>query len=616
MSNTSLINTQFGSTSRSGNARFSGIASGIDFQSAIDSIIAARRAPAVQLEAKMNVNTQKVRSYSQLSTLAATFKTQVDKLKGSTSFFADDVFKRRASFNTTRANVGAPVSHVPSSAASIASVTPANGAPVGKYTLRVTQLAQAHQIRADSVSSTSASLSSLGKTTGDFTINGQTITVDSDDTLLDLRDKINATSAANVTATVISSSATNHYLVVTQKTSGAANTVDFGATSATSDSLGLTAAGTHKTQLIANQNALFDLNGITGISKASNTITDVLDKVTITLFKAEADTVMDISIENDLTTIKSTIADFATAYNNLRDFYELQRLEAIRDSNGNIITDPAQQVDENGEQKSSSFGALAFDANMRQVMSRMSDLVTQRIPGLETDGFQGLSQIGVVLGDDYKLTVNDATLDAKLLANIEAVRKIFTFNFSSSDSRVTYLSHTENTNYNTNATTNAVEPFYLNIQGVDSSGVVTGANLQTASGSGGGGASDGSTTIDGKIITAHSSSTANGLKLLFNGANSSGAVADISITFTRGVADQLAFYLDGLTKFEGTFESTNNALTTDNVNLTNRVTLIDERLARQRAMLERQYIAMESALSQFNSLRNSITQFSQAGQNN
>jgi flagellar hook-associated protein 2 len=82
------------------------------------------------------------------------------------------------------------------------------------------RVAAAHKISSTSVTSTSSTLDTLlGLSDGDFDLNGTTIDVFASDTILNLRDRINAantgTNATGVTASVVSISATQHVLVLT-----------------------------------------------------------------------------------------------------------------------------------------------------------------------------------------------------------------------------------------------------------------------------------------------------------------------------------------------------------------------------------------------------------------
>ena len=520
------INLNNISLTDSGTVRFSGLSSGIDFQSAIDAIIQARRIQAVQIEDKITLNNEKVNYFALMKDLSADFASSLDVLRGSDSFFSTDVFDSKLGFATSQPTATAPGGHKPSPAVEILGVTVGADALVGTHTVEVVNIAKAHQLRSGAFSDKTADLSGLGFTMGDFTINGKTVSLTAGDTLLDLRDKINAVNTggtpSNVGATVISVSATEHYLVLTSTETGTSNNINFGGTLAVHNDLGLTDLGTttitNELQVAENATIRVDNLGV-DIVRESNVISDVIQGVTLDIFKAEADTEIVIDIEPDLNAIKSAIGDFMTAYNELKAFILDQRAEIIRT--------------EGGEPE---FGKLAFDSTLRLIDSKMGELVTLNVDGVET-GYSSLGQVGITVDNNFLLTIDDATFDEKLLTDVDALRKLFSFDASASDSRVTVIGHTVDTTYTVDGFNNP-EPYYLNIAGTDINGDIISANIQTAAAAGAGGADDGSITVAGGVATATNGTGADGLKILFNGGVSALGVDDIQITYTRGIADR------------------------------------------------------------------------------
>lgn len=576
-------------SSTSGTTAFSGLSSGIDFNATINAIISARRQPAVTLENKISSNNSKVSAFTELNTLAGNFSTTLGTLRGGNSLLGGNVFANKSVFTSAAAASGAPADHTPSAPGSLVGVSASTNAATGTHKVKVNQIAQAHQIRGDSISSKTTDLTTLGVTAGTFDINGETITITAGDTLLDLRDKLNA-SNAEVNATVVSASDSSHFLVITANSTGTDSAISFGAGTTTSDDLGFTTGGAIKTTLQSALNASVDINGITGISRQTNTIDDAIEGVTLNLFAAEADTEITLQIENDLNAIKSSIVSFVDQYNALRDFVDDQRTEKVREGD-----------------TEASFGALAFDSTLRTMVQRMGSIVAGSVAGVD-DGYQSLSQVGITVDENFKLVIDETELDNKLLASPDDMRKLFAFDFSSSDSRVTHLSHTGDTSYTVDGS-NVVEPYYLNIDGTDASGNVTGANIQTAPASG---SADGSATVDGQAISITDQSGAEGLRVFFNGGANASAVNDIEVSFTRGVADQLYFFFEELSKADGTLNTAISGLENQSTDFEARISEIDLRLEQQRASLEAQFIAMETALAQLNSQRDTLKSFTDA----
>ena len=281
--------------------------------------------------------------------------------------------------------------------------------------------------------------------------------------------------------------------------------------------------------------------------------------------------------------------DFVNAYNELKAFIEDQQAEVVREDGGEA-----------------EFGVLAFDSTLRSIEARLSQVVSSIVPGLE-DGYSSLGQIGIGIEDDYSLSVDDSTLDEALLNNLNDVKRLFSFDYSTSDSRLSVISVGANTTYSVDGS-NIAEPYYLNISGTDASGNVLDANFVTSAGTGNGGVGNNTVAVSGKNLTILSDSPADGLKLFFNGDASLGQVDDIEVTFTRGVADRLYNFFNDFSKTGGDADTLKTNLLTQNEDYQDDITKIDTRLELQRKNLEARFIAMETAMFQLNSLKESLSQ--------
>ncbi|MCP5405130.1 MAG: flagellar filament capping protein FliD [Pseudomonadaceae bacterium] len=580
----SSINTSGISVGSDGKVKISGLSSSIDSQAIIDAAVTARRIPAVKLESKITANQDLISAYGELKTLASSVTTALDQLRGSNSFLSDNVFRKKSVSGSTLATDTAPATHVPSDISSLINVTVQNSAQNASHTITIQQLAKAHQLRSDSFSSTGTALATLGATTGDFDINGVTINLDGDDTLVDLRGKINAANAG-VTATIVSADASTHYLVITSDDTGLANTVDFAGGNAISDSLGLTNLGAVKNELVAAKDAIVDVDGITGITRSSNDIDDVIEGVTLSLLKAEVDTEINLKVEPDLVSIKGAVVDLVTAYNDVRTFYDDQRTTADRNGDGAV-----------GD---SEFGPLARDNVLRQMVDKLGQFAAGEVSG-NTDGYRSLSQLGITVTSDYKLQLDDAVFDAKLIGDVDSVRALFGFEFTSSDARLNYLGRTDATQSGT---------YYVNIGGTDVDGNITSANIQTAAVVGNGGADDGSLTVSAKQAYATNGTAAEGLNLFFNGTGSLGAVDDIAITISRGLADSFYDYFNDITKLSGTVDTRVQELGDTNAKYQEDIDKIDVRIETYRQTMELKFVRMETALAQLESLKQSLSSY-------
>lgn len=583
MTTTSSINTSGIKVGNDGKISVSGFSSGIDWKSIVDAQIKADRSPAVQLETKISKNKELITAYGELKTKVASVTSSLDALRGAPGSSVD-VFKSKTVTGSSAASVGAPAGYTPSSADSMALYSVSSKAQSATHTLVVHQLAQAHQLRSGAFSSTGSALTTLGATAGTFSVNGKSVVLDSTDTLADVKDKIN-NSGAGVTATIVSASATTHYLVLSSDKAGTSNQITLGGSGATLDSLGLTsgdgAAIAH--ELVAAQNAKIDVDGITGIERATNQIDDVVAGVTFSLLKADANTTVTLKIEPDLASIKTAVGNFVTAYNALRTYATDQRTAKDRNNDGTVDT---------GE-----VGPLAFDTTMRSVINKLGDIMAASVDG-NTDGFRTLGQIGVVVGKDYSLTIDDSVIDNKLLTNVDAVRNLFAFNVTTGDGRLTTLARTKDT---------ASGTYYLNMAGTDADGNLTGASFAAASGAGY--LDDGSATVSGATLTA-ASGGAKGLKMFFNGEPSLGAISDIQVKVSRGLGDLFFDYFNDMTTAtSGRFDTLVTDLQTQNSDYQGRIDTIDSRLENERTSLTNKYLAMETAMAKLENIKQSVSSY-------
>ena len=239
----------------SGRASFSGLATGIDLQKAVDGLMAAKRIPIDRIEQRISKNQLKVAAFQDLRALASNLKSALDRLRGVPSFDrSDDVFEAKQAFaSSSRADA-----QTPSEAAAIVGVAVTNRSQAASHTIQVQQIAAAHKVASDSIAG--ALDDPLGQS-GTIMINGRTIAVDSSASLLALRDAINAanagTNATGVSASIVSISATEQVLILTANATGTDATISAADASGTVlQSLGvLDGDGAFKNELQAAQNA-------------------------------------------------------------------------------------------------------------------------------------------------------------------------------------------------------------------------------------------------------------------------------------------------------------------------------------------------------------------------
>ena len=589
--NLNLDNLNVDSTGR---ASFSGLGSGIDAAGVVDGIIAARRIPIDTIEQRISDNDAKIAILNDIESLTLNLSNAIDGLTGQVSFDgSSDIFEAKNAFTSSSRTD----TTTPSTAAEILGVTTTNRAQASRHTIEVVQVASAHKIASDTISG--ATTDALGLQ-GTFEVNGVSVTLGTDDTLLDLRDSINSVNtgdnATGVTASIISISDSQHILTLTADDTGSDATItltDSGGAGAPSDdeiflSLGIIdGTSAIKNELQAANNAQIRVDGLEGISgvdvieRSSNTIDDVLEGVTLSLFKAEAGTTVTVDVESDLNQVKSSIVDFVDAYNELRTYINTQSQSELEDADGEVIE-----------------GVLAGTSILSEIRSQLSGAIGSAVQSSDST-FGSIAEIGITIQGQSDvanpllantLTIDETELDEALLNQADDVRELFTFGFSSSSSDVILAGFDDNTSFTDGGYT-------LNI--AYSGGEIVSANINGAAD----GSDDGSVTVDGNRLTV-TSGGAEGLQIFYGGDESaSGIQLDISV----GIGVQVQAAANRLLDSDsGTIGAQVDTLTDQNERAQSRIETMEERLERQREDLIDRFAAMEAALASMDTLLESI----------
>lgn len=514
--------------------------SGIDLKGTVDAIMAAKRIPVDRLEATVLSNSEKLTKLNELRGLAQTLQNAVSKLRGAISLDgSDNIFRNRSTFASTSRADGIS----PTAAGNLIGVTVSNAASLGSHEVEVKQTARAHKIASSVFASNTTPLG----LSGSFSVSGTSISVGATDSLGDIRDRINnANSGATptgVTASIVSATSTQHYLVLTKDEAGSSMSVTDGGTVLAGLGLSSDNGGTYtnvlqspqKAQLYADglldltgtayesqvqigvngevgsngtvrfsdgvttldlnygagsslQDLADDINGnatlqgmgisaslaqegagyrlkitTTGaaftmtetgggtalsdlgitnarllLERSTNTISDLFAGTTLTLYQAEPGTTIRLDVERDLSAVKAGIIDFVSSYNALREFV-----------NSENQTDSATGF------KGASSGPLFGNPVMNDIQAGLANIVGFGTSGTST-AFSVLAQIGVTLVNNNTLDnvlkrdtleINDTKLDSVLLSNPDDVRRLFTFDFSSSDPNLVLLGWSSNTQY-------------------------------------------------------------------------------------------------------------------------------------------------------------------------
>ena len=370
---------------------FGGLGNGLDFGQIVDQLVKVAHLPVDRLTKKKGDLSTRLTDLTTLSTKAVALQS------------ASDALRLPTSFDRTTAAVSDPT---------VLSVSASSIATAGIYNVRVIQLAQSHQIAnkaAKAVSSATADIVSGGSAVFTFKVGSgpdQTITLGSTGTLTDLRDQINNL-GAGASASLVNAgteSAPSYRLVLASNSTGSAGAITVVADGTDLDLLNNSGTGGTDT-LAAAQNARVQigdqsLNPLT-IERSSNSISDAITGVTLSLTKTTGAGTIQVSLSQDVNAVKTNIKALATAYNDVVKFINERNTYDVATKKGGIFFN---------------------ESSARTVLSRLRTALTSTPGGATT--YSGVGQIGFKTERDGTITVDDAKLSAALSTNYGAVKAL------------------------------------------------------------------------------------------------------------------------------------------------------------------------------------------------
>jgi flagellar hook-associated protein 2 len=344
---------------------------GIDVASTVSQIIAIEQ--AVETPWKNQLTALKAQDTA-LSSLGTDLSTLSSSLQSLTDFSGVFASKQGSSSDT---NV-----------VSLSSATPS--AAAGSHSILVNSLAQTSSMY-------SAAIANAGDTlSGTLTIQvgsgaSQSITVDSSsNTLTSLAAAINAASTG-VRASVIKDTSGSRLSLVSA-TSGAAGQITL--TSSLSDTTTGSAVSFQQGQ--QGKDASLNVDGL-DVTAASNTVSDVIPGVTFQLLSTSGSSQpVQVQITNDNSSIEQAMSAFVTAYNA-------------------VVTDIKTQE---GKDTSGNAQPLYGDPTLALIQNQLTSAL---LGGAASGAINNLSQLGLSVGQDGKLTLNVGALEASLNSNFSGV---------------------------------------------------------------------------------------------------------------------------------------------------------------------------------------------------
>ncbi|MBA4397183.1 MAG: flagellar hook protein [Syntrophus sp. (in: bacteria)] len=174
-----------------------------------------------------------------------------------------------------------------------------------------------------------------------------------------------------------------------------------------------------KRQLVAGADASVTVDGVT-VTRATNTIDDILTGVTLDLLKADAGTTVTLNIGRDIDALMAKINTFVTSYNNIAAYIRTQTSY--------------------DETKRQAGGILFADGTLASVKSDLTSILTRSVKGVAAN-YATLGLAGVSVGRDGQLVVDDSKLRGFLNTNFSDIQKLFSATGTTGTGTLAYITH-------------------------------------------------------------------------------------------------------------------------------------------------------------------------------
>jgi len=400
----------------------SGQVAGLDVPGAVDGLLGLKKFEISQIQKKQTAVTARQDALVQINTAVSSLRNTSISMADSASFFG-----YTASLSSSSSTV---------TASSLLDVSGTSGLASGQHSLKITQVAQAERVSSsvaviDSGGAAVSNAANALNLSGSFQIAGVSLTVGVSDSLNDIAANINqlntGASATGVSASVMKVGANDFRLIMVSDTTGAAG---FSLTGTALDAAGslaglkLGSAGQANAlqTLQGAQDAQLSIDGL-AITRTSNTITDALAGVTLSLKQADAGVTVNMSIGVDTAALQGNVQSFVDAYNSLQTLISDQ-----------FKFDPNTGVG----------GVLAGDPLLTTIQSALSSRIMQAVPGLSSNK-NSLVMIGVEPDAKGVLTINPSRFDTFLANDPNAIRDLFVATGTTDNNQLQFLTNGLNT---------------------------------------------------------------------------------------------------------------------------------------------------------------------------
>jgi len=400
-----------------------GVGSGLDVNTLVTSLMTTENKPLVALNAQVGAYTTKISSLGNFKNNLTSYQATAKELTDSKNF----------------QTINASASDNSSVSGSLTS-----GTVPGNFSIEVNQLAQNQKLVSTGVSDANAivgtgtisfnfgsiqggSFSNGSYTGASFTSNAsgsKTVTIgSSNNSLTGISAAINAANIG-ITATLLNdgSSAPNR-LVLTNSQTGQTQSMSI----AVEGDAGLSTllnydpsnnSGQALSETAKAQDAQIKVDGIS-ITKSSNTITDAITGVTLSLQKVNTGNPTSLSLTRNTSTLTTNLTNFVNGYNTLI---------------GTITSLTAYD-------KTTKTGAALYgESSLRSIKNQIRSTLTAVLPN--ATGFTNMNQLGISFQKDGTLALDSTKLQSAITGSYDKIANLFTATGTTTDSQLSYTSAT------------------------------------------------------------------------------------------------------------------------------------------------------------------------------
>ena len=349
-----------------------GLATGLDTTALINQLMSVEQQPLTLLQtSKLKLQAIST-AFQDLNSRLATVQSRADALRDPETFFPRSVS---------------------SSAESVAAASASAGTARGTYTLSVSALARGSFAAAASTKGATSDVVAASRGTFQFRLGpgGAVVSIDVDaTTTLDQLAKAVNDKGAGVRASVVNvgtTAAPAYQLTLASTATGAASNIVI-----VHDGTTLGVANTQ-----AATDSSFTIAGIGSFTRSTNTFSDVLDGVTISLKASSGST--DLTVDFDNSGVQANVQGLLDAYNDVVKTIDLQS-QITTDSNG-----------------SPQLGAFTGDIVPQMIRRSLASAIATPVAG----SLSTLSQIGITTQRDGSLSMDTDKFQKAIAADPQAV---------------------------------------------------------------------------------------------------------------------------------------------------------------------------------------------------